>query len=242
MTDDQAQFLTVVSPEEAHQRWWSAVKPAPRPPEPCALAELLGRRLAVAVAAPLDVPGFDRANVDGFAVLAADTYGASERRPQRLRRLTRTIHCGVASDQEITPGHAAPIATGGAMPRGADAVVMVEDTDPDPDDPGFIFIKRPTTPGAMISFAGLDITRGEVMLRPGVTLGAREIGVLSRPRPHRRPSCTAATVAMLSTGDELVPRRTSRSATDPRLQPGAARRHLRASSAPTPSDLRHRPR
>jgi putative molybdopterin biosynthesis protein len=214
MTDDQAQFLTVVSPEEAHQRWWSAVKPAPRPPEPCALAELLGRRLAVAVAAPLDVPGFDRANVDGFAVLAADTYGASERRPQRLRRLTRTIHCGVASDQEITPGHAAPIATGGAMPRGADAVVMVEDTDPDPDDPGFIFIKRPTTPGAMISFAGADITRGEVMLRPGDHLGPREIGVLAalgltHAHVHPRPR-----VAILSTGDELVP-------------PGAPRPHAK---------------
>jgi putative molybdopterin biosynthesis protein len=203
----QRQFLKVVSPEEAKARWWGALEPRPCGVEEVALEALCGRVLAEAIAAPVDVPGFDRSNVDGYAVLASDTYGASEAAPRRLRLAPEVIATGVAPATEIVPGLAVTIATGGVIPRGADAVVMIEDTDldpPPPAEPSHVLIRRPAIPGAMIAFAGSDITRGEVVLRPGRRLGPRETGVLAalgldRARVHRRPR-----VAILSTGDEIV--------------------------------------
>lgn len=198
----QRQFLRVVDPEEAVSRWWAAARPAPLDSEEAPLAALAGRVLAESVASPRDVPGFDRSNVDGYALRAADTYGASEAAPRRLRLRPEVIAPGVPPAMSLGPGEAAAIATGGALVRGADAVVMVEDTDL---EEGALLVRRPAAPGAMIAFAGSDITRGEVVLRPGVRLGPRETGVLAavgraRARVVRRPR-----VAILSTGDELVP-------------------------------------
>ena len=198
---EQRQFLTVVAAEEAHARWWAAVMPRPLVRERVALAALRGRVLAEAVAAPRDVPGFDRSNVDGYAVQAADTYGASESAPRRLHLRPELLACGVAPDLTLEAGQAVAIATGGVIPRGADAVVMVEDTE---QDAGVLVLRRPSVPGGMISFAGSDITRGEVVLRPGLLLGARETGVLAaigRAHAHvwRRPR-----VGVLSTGDEIA--------------------------------------
>lgn len=206
---DQHQFLQVVDGDEAHARWWSAVRPAPAAPESVPLAALRGRVLAEPVVAACDVPGFDRSNVDGFAVHAEDTYGASESAPRRLALHTAaTSHAhltvlaaGVAPDLDLRPGEAVAIATGGVVPRGADAIVMVEDTDRESTT---LLVRRPVVPGAMISFAGSDITRGEVVLRPGVVLGPRETGVLAAigradARVHRRPR-----VGVLSTGDEIA--------------------------------------
>ena len=201
----QQLFLQVVSPELAHRRWWDAALPRPCPSEEIRLESLRGRVLAEAVAAPVDVPGFDRSNVDGYAVVASDTYGASEAAPRRLRLGDEIIATGVAPSTELHRGLALTIATGGVIPRGADAVVMVEDTDLDPPaEPTHVLIRRPAIPGAMIAFAGSDITRGEVVLRPGRRLGPRETGVLAAlgltsARVHRRPR-----VALLSTGDEIV--------------------------------------
>lgn len=198
----QQQFLHVVEPEQAHARWWAAAEPVPLDSEELPLAELVGRVLAEAVASPRDVPGFDRSNVDGYAVRAADTYGASELAPRRLRLRPEVVAPGVPPSMTLGPGEAVAIATGGALVRGADAVVMVEDTDPDGDA---LVVRRPAAPGAMIALVGSDITRGEVVLRPGVRLGPRELGVLAAigrasARVVRRPR-----VAILSTGDELVP-------------------------------------
>lgn len=201
----QQLFLQVVSPELAHRRWWDAAQPRACPAEEVMLAALRGRVLAEAVAAPVDVPGFDRSNVDGYAVVASDTYGASEAAPGRLRLGDEIIATGVAPRTEVRSGLALTIATGGVLPRGADAVVMIEDTDLDPPSaPTHVLIRRPAIPGAMIAFAGSDITRGEVVLRPGRRLGPRETGVLAAlgltsARVHRRPR-----VALLSTGDEIV--------------------------------------
>ena len=198
---EQRQFLQVVDADEAHARWWAAVGPVAVACEQVALAGLRGRVLAEAVAAPRDVPGFDRSNVDGYAVQAADTYGASETVPRRLRLRAELIACGVAPDLTLGTGEAVAIATGGVVPRGADAVVMVEDTEV---EAGELWVRRASAPGGMISFAGSDITRGEVMLRPGVVLGSRETGVLAaigrdRALVRRRPR-----VGVLSTGDEIV--------------------------------------
>ncbi|MCB9568119.1 MAG: molybdopterin biosynthesis protein [Myxococcales bacterium] len=204
-SDPQRVFLRVVSPEEAHARWWAALRPRPLAAEEAPLERLRGRVLAAAIAAPVDVPGFDRSNVDGFAVVASDTYGASETAPRRLALGPEVIATGVAPTSELATGEALTIATGGVIPRGADAVVMVEDTDLDPPEaPTHVLVRRPAIPGAMIAFAGSDITRGEVVLRPGLRLGPRETGViaalgLDRAPVHRRPR-----VAILSTGDEIV--------------------------------------
>lgn len=201
MSGGQQQFLQVVDEAEAVARWWAAAAPAPLDSEELPLAALHGRVLAEAVTSPRDVPGFDRSNVDGYALRAADTYGASELAPRRLRLRPEVVAPGVPPDMTLGSGEAVAIATGGALVRGADAVVMVEDTDLEGDD---LLVRRPAVPGAMIAFTGSDITRGEVVLRPGARLGPRETGVLAAigragARVVRRPR-----VAIVSTGDELV--------------------------------------
>ena len=85
--------------------------------------------LAADVVSPVDVPSFDRSNVDGFAVVAEDTFGASEEVPRRVRLADEVIHTGVVPTTIVGRGEAVAIATGGMMPRGADAVVMVEHAD-----------------------------------------------------------------------------------------------------------------
>src|SRR5687768_15658378 len=91
----QQQFLSVIDRDEAERRFLAALDPRPLGPETVPLAEALGRVLAQDVTAPLDVPSFDRSNVDGFAVQAADTFGASEDRPRTLRLNPETLATGV---------------------------------------------------------------------------------------------------------------------------------------------------
>ncbi len=201
----QQLFLKVVSPKLAHTRWWAATQPSPCGAEDVPLDALRGRVLASAVTAPVDVPGFDRSNVDGYAVFARDTYGASESAPRRIELGAEIIATGVAPTTEVRPGLALTIATGGVIPRGADAVVMIEDTDLDPPEaPTHVLLRRPAIPGAMIAFAGSDITRGEVVLRPGRRLGPRETGILAALGLTSAPVYRRRRVVLLSTGDEIV--------------------------------------
>jgi putative molybdopterin biosynthesis protein len=197
----QRQFLDVLDRDEAERRWHAAIRRAPLDAEEVALADALGRVLAEDVRAELDVPGFDRSNMDGFAVRAQDTFGASEERPVRLRPLGETIATGVVPVGEVGAGGAVAIATGGMLPRGADAVVPVEHTDL---EGGALLVRRAVAPGAAVSFAGTDVGAGETVLFRGSRLTSRETGVLaaigrSRLRVVRRPR-----VAVLSTGDEIV--------------------------------------
>jgi putative molybdopterin biosynthesis protein len=198
----QSQFLEVVDRDEAERRWRAAIATAPRGVEDVALGDALGRVLAEDVRAEVDVPGFDRSNMDGFAVRAADTFGAAEERPVRLRVTAESIATGVAPAVEVTAGVASSIATGGMLPRGADAVVPVEHTDLDGE--GFVVVRRPVAPGASISFAGTDMGRGETVLFAGTKLTSRETGVLAAIGCARVPVFTRPRVAILSTGDELV--------------------------------------
>ncbi len=200
----QDQFLDVVSREEAEARFHRHLRLAPLGAEPVPLALARGRVLATDVLAPCDVPGFDRAGVDGFALRAEDTACASEARPALLHLTTDLLTPGVQPRQAITPGAASVIATGGMLPRGADAVVMVEHTDLLDGEPARIALGRPAAPGAFIAGAGSDIARGETVLRAGHVLTAREIGMLAAVglgtvEVWRRPR-----VAILSTGDEIV--------------------------------------
>src|SRR6187397_1264766 len=122
----QEQFLRVVDRDEAERRFRAALDLAPLGRETVGLDAALGRVLAADVVSPVDVPSFDRANVDGFAVIAEDTFGASEEVPRAIHLGDEVIHTGIVPQTVVRSGEAAAIATGGMMPRGADAVVMIE--------------------------------------------------------------------------------------------------------------------
>ena len=122
----QTQFLDVVTRDEATARFRRHLRLAPLGTESLPLHQALGRVLAEDVASDVDVPGFDRSNVDGFALQAADTFGAMEETPRRVSLNDEVLAPGVAPAQPVVTGVATPIATGGMLPRGADAVLMVE--------------------------------------------------------------------------------------------------------------------
>ena len=160
-----------------------------------------GRVLAASVVADRDVPPFNRAAMDGYAVLAKSTFGASRMEPRRLE-CVETVHTGSTPSQTLEPGQCTQIATGAPMPVGADAVVMVEETDRRNGDEVAIF--TPVYPRQHVGRQGADITRGAELLHPGdlltpsrvgsiAALGIAEIAVYARPR-----------VAILSTGNEIV--------------------------------------
>jgi len=199
----QSQFLEVLDRDEAERRWRATLETKPRGVERVALEAALGRVLAEDVRAEVDVPGFDRSNMDGFAVRAADTFGASEEAPRRLRVSAESIATGVAPAIEVTAGMASSIATGGMLPRGADAVVPVEHTDLE-EDGRSVLVRRPVAPGASLSFAGTDMGRGETVLFAGTKLSSRETGVLAAIGCARVPVFARPRVAILSTGDEIV--------------------------------------
>jgi hypothetical protein len=172
----QDQFLDVIDRDEAERRFHAALRLQPLAAEAVALATALGRVLADDVRSPVDVPSFDRSNVDGYAIQAADSFGASETQPKRLKLLAESIATAVVPRSRVAGGQAVEIATGGMVPRGANAVVMVEHTDIEGET---LFVRRAVTPGANISFAGTDITAGELVLHRGEVLTSRETGVLA---------------------------------------------------------------
>jgi putative molybdopterin biosynthesis protein len=200
----QEQFLEVVSAEEARRRFEACIDRSPLPGETVTLAAALSRVLADDVVAPVDAPPFDRSNVDGFAVRASDTGGASGGAPKRFKLNAEVIACGVQPVVEVMPGTATAIATGGVIPRGADAVVMIEHTELLEDTAPAIELRRAAASGQFVSYAGSDIARGETLLRKGARLGSREIGMLAACGLASIDVVRHPRVAVLSTGDELV--------------------------------------
>jgi len=165
------------------------------------LLEAQGKVLAEDVRAPIDYPPFDRSTVDGYAVRSVDVAGASEVTPISLR-VTGKVSVGSAPLGEVRPGEAYEIATGAMIPRGADAVVMEEHVSRKGD---LLTVYRSVAPSENISQAGSDVSAGDVVLRAGTLLTAREIAVLaglgvSRVRVYRPPR-----VSVFSTGVELTP-------------------------------------
>ena len=198
---EQEQFLQVLDRDEAERRFRAVIDVTPRDIENVPLDAALGRVLAAHVVSPVDVPSFDRSNVDGFAVVAEDTFGASEEAPRSVLLEEEEIHTGIVPSTVIHPGKAVSIATGGMVPRGADAVVMVEHAEAQGRQ---LRIARAVTAGSGVSFAGTDITAGETVLRRGRPLTSRDTGVLAaigvaHVNVWRRPI-----VAILSTGDEII--------------------------------------
>ena len=171
---DQDQFLTILSREDALARFEAALFPRAVPGETRSLADALGCALAEDIVAPIDVPPFDRSNVDGFAVRSADLSSAGEAAPVRMMLNDEIIACGTAPTRPVFSGTATSIATGGPVPRGADAIVMVEHTQP---AGSVIEIRRAASPGQFVSYAGSDIARGEALLRAGTMIGSREIEI-----------------------------------------------------------------
>ena len=200
----QEQFLEVVSTEEARTRFERQLDLAPLSAETVTLGDTRGRVLAHDVIAAVDAPPFDRSSVDGFAVRAADTVGAGDNNPKIFKLNGEVIACGHAPAITVIAGTCTAIATGGVVPRGADAVVMIEQTELIEHGPPRIELHRSALPGQFISFAGSDIARGETLLRRGTRIGAREIGMLAACGLDRVEVVRRPIVAVLSTGDELV--------------------------------------
>lgn len=201
----QTQFLRVLTRDEATARFRQHLDLRPLGIDSVALEAALGRVLAEDIVAQVDVPGFDRSNVDGFAIVAADSYEAMEEAPRRVALNDELLTPGVQPRLTVAPGIATSIATGGMLPRGADAVVMVEHTELTGDAGARqLEISRAVAPGDNISYTGTDIALGETVLRAGQTLSSREIGVLAaigrdQVAVFRRPR-----VAIFSTGNEIV--------------------------------------
>ncbi|HCV44877.1 MAG: molybdopterin biosynthesis protein [SAR324 cluster bacterium] len=203
----QQQFLNLATAEEAEERFWEAVQPQPLGEELVMLEDAHGRILACDIVARHNVPYFDRSNFDGFALRAEDTFGAQETAPILLTLNPEILACGVVPQEDVAPGTATTISTGGVLPRGADGVVMIENTFPfknaEPAE-NMIQVLKPIVPNAGVSLAGSDIGAGEVVLRIGELLGYRETGTLAalgeaNVSVWRRPK-----VAVISTGDELI--------------------------------------
>src|SRR4029079_1648618 len=199
---EQEQFLQILSREDALARFEAALFPRAVPSETRKLADARAAALAEDIAAPIDVPPFDRSNVDGFAVRSADLAAAGEGSAVRLILNEEVIACGIAPMRPVLSGTATQIATGGPVPRGADAVVMVEHTQPAGNRA--IEVRRAASPGQFVSYAGSDIARGEALLRAGTMIGSRAIGMLAARGLAGGSVARRPRVAILSTGDELV--------------------------------------
>ncbi|NCO35928.1 MAG: hypothetical protein AUJ92_03875 [Armatimonadetes bacterium CG2_30_59_28] len=164
------------------------------------LEESLGRTLADDVRAAEDLPPFDNSAMDGYAVRAADTAGASEEHPALLRVL-EDLPAGGVPRCAVGAGEAVRIMTGAPVPAGADAVVMVEKTS---RCNGQVAVQAPVQPGVNIRRCGEDVRRGDVCLQSGMVLRPAEIGVLASLGFATVPVARQPVVAVLSTGDELL--------------------------------------
>ncbi|WP_144904163.1 molybdopterin biosynthesis protein [Halobellus captivus] len=206
---DRRQFRDLVDPAVAHGTI-SSLDLDPES-ETVSLSDARGRVLAERVDADLDVPGFDRASMDGYAVRGRDTFGADEADPIELD-LVGAVHAGTEPDVVVGEGEAAEISTGAVMPEGADAVVMVErtaevysdDGNESDEPPTAVVVRTAVAPGDNVMLAGTDIAAGARALGPGTRLTAREIGLLSALGVDEVPVRGKPTVGIVSTGDELV--------------------------------------
>ena len=200
MSGERKVFRELQSLESAALTFWQAYT-APEPSaERLSINETLGRVLAADVFSEIDVPGFDRAAMDGFAVVAESTFGSDDRIPVKLKILGE-VEAGNTNAHSISRGEAFEIATGAPIPKGSDAVVMVEYTKRHADS---VEIYRPVTPGENVTGAGSDIMTGELILRKYQVITPREIGLLAAIGIGKVDVCRKPRVAIFSSGDELV--------------------------------------
>ena len=164
------------------------------------LLEAGGRVVAVDVVAPADVPPFPRAAMDGYAVIAADTFGATRDEP-KLLTCVEQVFTGQVPTVVVTPGTCVEIATGAPMPPGADAVLQVEETERHGDH---VHMLTPVYPRQNVGRQGADIVSGQVVLRPGDFLTPSRVGAAAALGLVDIPVFARPTVAVLSTGNEIA--------------------------------------
>lgn len=194
-------FTNLLTPQEAKDRFARAYTPRPRGTEAVPLDEAYGRVLAQDATAREDLPPFDRSTVDGFAVRSEDVAAAGAEAPAVLR-LTAEVQMGETAPAAVGPGETVRIPTGGMLPPGADAVVMLEDVD---EAGGRIAVRRPARPGENIIRRGEDVRAGDVALRTGTRLRPQDLGLLAAIGTTAVPVFLRPRVAILATGDEIVP-------------------------------------
>ena len=194
-------MLHVKTPEEVLALIESEFEPVAAA-EPVSLGNAMGRVLAADIAATEYVPDFDRSTVDGYAVRARDTFGCSDAIPAILP-LQGEVFMGQGAEFDLNPEECVAVPTGGALPRGADSVVMVEYTEDYGD--GTIGIAKSAAPGQNMIFRGDDVFPGKVILRKGRVLSCQDIGALAAIGRVQVPVVKKITVGVISTGDELVP-------------------------------------
>ena len=170
--------------------------------EEVSLSAAMGRVLAEDIAAEEFVPDFDRSTVDGFAVRARDTFGCTDAIPAILP-LQGEVLMGQGAEFDLNPEECVAVPTGGALPKGADSVVMVEYTEDYGD--GTVGISKAAAPGQNMIFRGDDVYPGKVILKKGRVLSSQDIGALAAIGRVQVPVVKKLTVGILSTGDELVP-------------------------------------
>jgi molybdenum cofactor synthesis domain-containing protein len=193
-------FRKLVTFDEAKNAIWMHIKPEPLGEEEIPLLEAHNRVLTENITSTLDIPPFNRSTVDGYAVKAEDTYGAEENQPVKLK-VCGTINVGEPPRISISKGEAAEIVTGAPIPEGADAAVMVEDTERNGAE---LRVYSAVTKDENVLKKGADIKKGETILKTGQVLGPSEIGVLAALGLTKAIVFKLPVVAVLSTGAEVT--------------------------------------
>ena len=213
-------FLRVHTPDEVYKRL-DRFKPLSSEKVP--LEESLHRVLAEEVISMVNLPEFPRSTVDGFALKAKDTYGASEKNPELLR-VVGEIEMGQVSDRVINDGETVKVATGGMVPKGADAVEMVEYTDW--VDTRTIHISKTLSPLENVIQKGEDIKAGDSLLQEGRLIRPQDIGLMAGIGKTEVQVYLRPRVGIISSGDEIIPiEKTPNLWRDPGYQPVCHRRH-----------------
>ena len=192
-------FGALISYQEAKDIIDRHIQPITRT-ELLAIDETMNRVLAEDLIAAMNVPPFNRSAMDGYAVKAEDTFGAGQFKP-KVFKMIGEIHAGESPDKQINNGECLQISTGAVMPGGANAVIMVEDTEREGND---IKVFKSITPGSNVGKMGEDIKEGAVVLKAGVLLDAAKVGVLasqglSSVNVYEKPK-----IAVLPTGEEVI--------------------------------------
>ena len=193
-------FKKLINLDEARRRIEEYLHPQPLGTVDVPLIDATGRVLAKNVTSPINVPPFNRSTVDGYAVIAEDTFRADEDSPKRLK-VIGTANIGEITELPIRRGDAVEITTGAPLPPEANAVVMLEDTSQ--NDNG-ISIYKPASEGENVMASGSDIRTGETVLKQGAVLSPRELGVIAALGYDEVEVFRKPRVAVLSTGAEIV--------------------------------------
>jgi len=191
-------FKELISYEEALKRILISAKPINRT-EHVPIGKALNRVLAEDIIANMSVPPFDRAAMDGYAVKAEETFDASSSKSKALE-LVEVLHAGALSNTVLSKGECIQVATGSPIPKGADAVVMVEYTEKNGD---IVNVFKPVYPGANISPRGEDIEEGKVVLKVGEQLLPARIGALAALGKKEVKVYEKPQIAVVPTGTEI---------------------------------------